>query len=131
MSMQDPIGDMLTRIRNAQLAEHAEVLMPASKQKLAIANVLKAEGYVDDAAIVDSEGKKALKIALKYYQDKPVIEMIKRISRPGLRVYATQDELPKVNGGLGISIISTNKGVMTDRAARKAGIGGEVICHVF
>lgn len=131
MSMQDPIGDMLTRIRNAQLAEHAEVLMPASKQKLAIANVLKAEGYVDDAAIVDSDGKKALKIALKYYQDKPVIEMIKRISRPGLRVYATQDELPKVNGGLGISIISTNKGVMTDRAARKAGIGGEVICHVF
>jgi small subunit ribosomal protein S8 len=131
MSMQDPIGDMLTRLRNAQMAEHAEVLMPASKQKLAIANVLKAEGYIDDAAIVDSEGKKALKIALKYYQDKPVIEMIKRISRPGLRVYAAQDDLPKVNGGLGISIISTNKGVMTDRAARKAGIGGEVICHVF
>jgi small subunit ribosomal protein S8 len=129
--MQDPIGDMLTRIRNAQMAEHAEVLIPASTQKLAIANVLKAEGYIDDANIVDNEGKKTLKIALKYYQDKPVIEMIKRISRPGLRVYAAQDELPKVNGGLGISIISTNKGVMTDRAARKAGIGGEVICHVF
>jgi len=129
--MQDPIGDMLTRIRNAQAAEHAEVLIPASTQKLAIANVLKAEGYIDDANVIDNEGKKALKIALKYYQDKPVIEMIKRISRPGLRVYAAQDELPKVNGGLGISIISTNKGVMTDRAARKAGIGGEIICHVF
>jgi len=131
MSMQDPIGDMLTRIRNAQQAEHAEVLIPASTQKLAIANVLKAEGYIDDANVIDNDGKKALKIALKYYQDKPVIEMIKRISRPGLRVYVAQDELPKVNGGLGISIISTNKGVMTDRAARKAGIGGEVICHVF
>jgi small subunit ribosomal protein S8 len=131
MSMQDPIGDMLTRIRNAQMAEHAEVLIPASTQKLAIANVLKEEGYIEDAVIVDVDGKKTLKIALKYYQDKPVIEMIKRISRPGLRVYATQDKLPKVNGGLGISIISTNKGVMTDRAARKAGVGGEVICHVF
>lgn len=131
MSMQDPIGDMLTRIRNAQMAEHAEVLIPASKQKLAIANVLKAEGYVDDAAVVENDGKKVLKVALKYYQDKPVIEMIKRISRPGLRVYATQHELPKVNGGLGISIISTSKGVMTDRAARKAGVGGEIICHVF
>lgn len=131
MSMQDPIGDMLTRIRNAQMAEHAEVLIPASTQKLAIANVLKDEGFVEDAVVVDNDGKKVLKIALKYYQDKPVIEMIKRISRPGLRVYAAQDELPKVNGGLGISIISTNKGVMTDRAARKAGIGGEVICHVF
>lgn len=131
MSMQDPIGDMLTRIRNAQMAEHAEVLIPASKQKLAIASVLKAEGYIDDAAVVDAEGKKALKVTLKYYQDKPVIEMIKRISRPGLRVYANQNELPKVNGGLGISIISTNRGVMTDRAARKAGVGGEIICHVF
>jgi len=131
MSMQDPISDMLTRIRNAQMSEHAEVLMPASKQKLAIANVLKAEGYIDDAAVVEADGKKILKVALKYYQDKPVIEMIKRISRPGLRVYATQHELPKVNGGLGVSIISTSIGVMTDRAARKAGIGGEIICHVF
>ena len=131
MSMQDPISDMLTRIRNAQMSEHAEVSMPASRQKLAIAIVLKAEGYLDDAVVLDDGGKKVLKISLKYYQDKPVIEMIKRISRPGLRVYVCQDDLPKVNGGLGISVVSTNQGFMTDRAARKAGVGGEVICHVF
>lgn len=130
MSMQDTLADMFTRIRNAQNAGHASVSMPSSKQKVAIANVLKDEGYVADV-VVEGEAKPVLSIELKYFEGKPVIESIKRISRPGLRQYAGAGELPSVSGGLGVSIISTSHGVMTDRAARKAGIGGEVICEVF
>ena len=130
MSMTDPIADMLTRIRNGQSASKADVSMPASKQKLQIANVLKEEGYIEDFAANDVEGKSTLNIKLRYYQGKPVIDHIKRVSRPGLRIFKGKNELPKVNGGLGIAIISTSKGVMTDRAARAAGEGGEVICTV-
>lgn len=130
MSMTDPIADMLTRIRNGQSANKADVSMPASKQKQQIADVLKAEGYIDDFAVSDVEGKSTLNIRLRYYQGKPVIDHIKRVSRPGLRIFKGKDDLPKVNGGLGIAIISTSKGVMTDRAARAAGEGGEVICTV-
>lgn len=130
MSMQDTLADMFTRIRNAQGAGHASVSMPSSKQKVAIANVLKDEGYVADV-LVEGEAKPVLSIDLKYFEGKPVIESIKRISRPGLRQYSNASELPSVRGGLGVSIISTSQGVMTDRAARKAGIGGEVICEVF
>lgn len=131
MSMTDPIADMLTRIRNGLGARKAEVLMPSSKLKKAVANVLKEEGYVSDFSVQDIDGKPVLKIALKYYQGKPVIERIKRISRPGLRIYKGKGELPKIMGGLGIAIVSTSAGVMTDRAARKAGHGGEVLCEVF
>ncbi len=130
MSMQDPLADMLTRIRNAQMAEHASVVMPASKIKAAVAQVLKDEGYITGYK-VDGEVKAQLTIELKYFEGKPVIEEIKRVSRPGLRNYAAAADLPKVNGGLGIAIVSTNKGVMTDRAARTQGVGGEVICTVF
>ena len=130
MSMQDPLADMLTRIRNAQMAEHASVSMPASKIKAAVAKVLKDEGYIVDFK-VDGETKSQLSIELKYFEGKPVIEELKRVSRPGLRNYAATGALPKVNGGLGIAIVSTNKGVMTDRAARAAGVGGEVLCTVF
>ncbi len=130
MSMQDPLADMLTRIRNAQMAEHASVAMPASKIKAAVAQVLKDEGYITDYKVGD-EVKAQLTIELKYFEGKPVIEQIKRVSRPGLRNYAAAADLPKVNGGLGIAIVSTNKGVMTDRAARTQGVGGEVICTVF
>lgn len=130
MSMQDPLADMLTRIRNAQMAEHASVVMPASKIKAAVADVLKSEGYITDYK-VDGEVKAQLTIELKYFEGKPVIEEIKRVSRPGLRNYAAAADLPKVNGGLGVAIVSTNKGVMTDRAARSQGVGGEVICTVF
>ena len=130
MSMQDPLADMLTRIRNAQMAEHASVEMPSSKVKAAVAKVLKDEGFVGDAR-VEGDVQKTLIIDLKYYEGKPVIENLKRVSRPGLRTYAGQEELPKVNGGLGIAIVSTNKGVMTDRAARAAGVGGEILCTVF
>ena len=130
MSMTDPIADMLTRIRNGLSANKAEVVMPQSKVKVSIAQVLKDEGYISDFTTGDIDGKPALTVTLKYYQGKPVIEQIKRISRPGLRVYKGKDELPKVQGGLGIAIISTSAGVMTDRAARKAGHGGEVICTV-
>ena len=129
MSMQDPIADMLTRIRNAQAAGKVSVAMPTSKIKKAIADVLVAEGYVNGAQV--SEGKKPeLTVELKYYMGKPVIDNIKRVSRPGLRIYKNKDELPKVIGGLGIAIVSTSKGVMTDRAARAAGQGGEVLCYV-
>ncbi len=130
MSMQDPLADMLTRIRNAQMAEHASVVMPASKIKAAVAEVLKKEGYIADYK-VDGEVKALMTIELKYFEGKPVIEEIKRVSRPGLRNYRAAADLPKVNGGLGIAVVSTNKGVMTDRAARTQGIGGEVICTVF
>jgi small subunit ribosomal protein S8 len=128
--MTDPIADMLTRIRNGQSANKAEVSMPSSKQKVQIASVLKDEGYIDGFAEADVEGKKMLNIELRYYQGKPVIEAIKRVSRPGLRIFKGKDDLPKVNGGLGIAIISTSQGVMTDRAARASGQGGEVICTV-
>lgn len=127
--MTDPIADMLTRIRNAQRASKATVSMPASKAKVAIADVLKGEGYISDFA-VDTEAKPQLTVTLKYYQAKPVIEKINRVSRPGLRIFKGKNELPKVNGGLSIAIISTSKGVMSDRAARAAGLGGEVICTV-
>lgn len=130
MSMQDPLADMLTRIRNAQMAEHASVTMPASTIKAAVAKVLKDEGYITDFK-VEGETKSLLNIELKYFQGKPVIEELKRVSRPGLRNYAATGALPKINGGLGIAIVSTNKGVMTDRAARAAGVGGEVLCTVF
>jgi len=131
MSINDPIADMLTRIRNAHMAERASVRMPASKTKQAIANVLKDEGYIADVKETkDDDGHPALELTLKYYQGRPVIEMIRRVSKPGRRVYAGKDDLPSVNGGLGIVIVSTSNGIMTDRSARQAGIGGEVICYV-
>ncbi len=129
MSMQDPISDMLPRIRNGQAANKVAVKMPSSKLKVAIAALLKAEGYIADFA-VEGEVKAELEITLKYFQAKPVIEQIKRVSRPGLRVYKKKDELPSVMGGLGDAVGSTSKGLMADRAARKAGLGGEIICYV-
>jgi len=129
--MSDPISDMLTRIRNAQLAEKATVSMPSSKLKVAIAGVLKDEGYVDGFNVTRSEGGKAtLEIGLKYYSGRPVIEKIQRVSRPGLRIYKGTEGIPKVMNGLGIAIVSTSKGLMTDRKARANGIGGEVLCVV-
>lgn len=130
MSMTDPISDMLCRIRNAHGAGKEDVSMPSSKGKVAIAKVLKEEGYVEDFAVKNIEGKLTLTVKLKYYAGKPVIELVRRVSRPGLRTYKRKDELPKVNSGLGIAIISTSHGVMTDRAARVAGHGGEVLCIV-
>jgi small subunit ribosomal protein S8 len=130
MSMSDPIADMLTRIRNAQSTNKASVTMPASKLKGAIAGVLKDEGYIDDFAVRENDGKPLLDISLKYYAGRPVIEKIERISRPGLRVYRGNDNIPQVMNGLGVAIVSTSKGVMTDRKARAAGIGGEVLCVV-
>ena len=130
MSMSDPIADMLIRIRNAQLVGHAEVVMPASKLKASIAQVLKDEGYIEDYAVREEGPKKELRIGLKYYAGRPVIERIERISKPGLRVYKGRDGLPKVMNGLGVAIVSTSKGVMTDRKARADGIGGEVLCIV-
>jgi len=131
MSMSDPIADLLTRIRNGQSANKADVSMPSSKVKADIASVLKESGYVGDCAVSDVDGKPVLNIQLRYFQGKPVIESIKRVSRPGLRIFKGKNELPKVNGGLGIAIMSTSKGVMTDQAARAAGEGGEVICTVM
>jgi small subunit ribosomal protein S8 len=130
MSMQDPLADMLTRIRNGQQAGKFEITMPASKLKVAVASVLKEEGFVGNFAVTE-DAKPELTIELRYFEGKPVIETIKRESRPGLRAYKATGDLPKVNGGLGVAIISTSKGVMTDRAARSAGIGGEVLCTVF
>lgn len=130
MSMQDPLADMLTRIRNAQMVGKTSVVMPASNLKKSVADVLVEEGYIVSAS-VSEEAKKQLTLELKYFEGKPVIAEIHRESRPGLRAYAGKDELPSVRGGLGVAIISTSKGVMTDRAARKAGIGGEVLCTVF
>ncbi|MFD2178587.1 30S ribosomal protein S8 [Veronia pacifica] len=129
MSMQDPISDMLTRIRNGQAANKVAVKMPSSKLKVAIAELLKAEGYVADFA-VEGDVKPELEVTLKYFEAKPVIEQIQRVSRPGLRIYKKKDALPSVMGGLGIAVVSTSKGLMTDRAARKAGLGGEIICYV-
>jgi small subunit ribosomal protein S8 len=130
MSMSDPIADMLTRIRNAQLAEKPSTSMASSKVKVAIAKVLKDEGYIDDFSVTETHGKAQLDIALKYYAGSPVIERIDRISRPGLRVYKPTKSVPRVMNGLGIAIVSTSKGVMTDRKARGLGIGGEVLCVV-
>ena len=129
MSMQDPISDMLTRIRNGQAASKVSVKMPSSKQKVAIAAVLKAEGYVTDF-VVAGDTKPELEVTLKYFEGKKVIDTIKRVSRPGLRIYKGTNDLPKVMAGLGIAIVSTSQGVMTDRAARNASIGGEIICYV-
>jgi small subunit ribosomal protein S8 len=131
MSLQDPMADMLTRIRNAQMAGKADVAMPSSTLKVAVAQVLLEEGYVASSVVIDADGKPQLKITLKYFEGRPVISEIKGISRPGLRKYSAKTELPKVRNGLGVSIISTSKGVMTDRAARKAGVGGEVLCTIF
>ncbi|MDH2916618.1 MAG: 30S ribosomal protein S8 [Gallionella sp.] len=130
MSMSDPISDMLTRIRNAQMAEKITVSMPSSKIKAAIAKVLQDEGYVDGFKVTDHDGKPTLEIGLKYYADRPVIEKIQRVSRPGLRVYKGSEDIPRVMNGLGIAIVSTSKGLMTDRSARANGIGGEVLCIV-
>jgi small subunit ribosomal protein S8 len=127
MSMTDPIADMFTRIRNAQMVGHAEVSMPNSKVKSEIARLLKDEGYIENFANRDVEGKPVLAISLKYHEGRPVIDRLERVSRPGLRVYKRKDDLPKVLGGLGVAIVSTSQGVMTDRAARAAGQGGEVI----
>ena len=130
MSMQDPVADMLTRIRNAQQAGKKTVSMPAAKLKSAIAKVLADEGYIAGFEAGEMEGKKVLTLNLKYFEGKPVIARIERVSRPGLRVYKGLSDLPKVVGGLGVAIISTSKGVMSDRAARTAGHGGEVLCYV-
>ena len=130
MSMQDPIADMLTRIRNGQAANKAAVTMPSSKLKVAIANVLKEEGFIEDFK-VEGDIKPELELTLKYFQGKAVVESIQRVSRPGLRIYKRKDELPKVMAGLGIAVISTSKGVMSDKQARKEGLGGEVIAYVW
>jgi small subunit ribosomal protein S8 len=130
MSMSDPIADMLTRIRNAQAVEKSVVAMPASKLKVAIAQVLKDEGYIDGFAVLGEKGQPQLEIALKYYAGHPVIERIERVSRPGLRVYKGRHDIPNVMNGLGVAIVTTPKGVMTDRKARQVGIGGEVLCYV-
>ena len=130
MSMSDPISDMLTRIRNAQLVGHTDVSMPASKLKASIAQVLKDEGYIEDFAIRDKDAKKELAIGLKYYAGRPVIERLERVSKPGLRVYRGRNDIPKVMNGLGVAILSTSRGVMTDRKARADGVGGEVLCIV-
>ena len=130
MSISDPIADMLTRIRNGQMVDKTEVTMPSSKLKVAIAKVLEDEGYIDGYTVDGNGGKPVLRIGLKYYAGRPVIEMIERVSRPGLRVYKNHETIPQVMNGLGIAIISTPKGVMTDRKARAAGIGGEVLCVV-
>ncbi|MDO8894114.1 30S ribosomal protein S8 [Nitrosomonas sp.] len=130
MSMSDPIADMLTRIRNAQLAKKQSVRMPSSNIKLSIADVLKGEGYINDFSVVSDNNKSTLEISLKYYSGDPVIEQIKRISKPGLRIYKSSKNLPDIMSGLGIAIVSTSKGVMTERKARVAGIGGELLCTV-
>jgi len=130
MSMSDPIADMLIRIRNAQLVGHTEVAMPASKLKASIAQVLKDEGYIEDFALREDGSKKELRIGLKYYAGRPVIERLERVSKPGLRVYRGRDDIPRVMNGLGVAILSTSRGVMTDRKARADGVGGEVLCIV-
>jgi small subunit ribosomal protein S8 len=130
MSMTDPISDMLTRIRNAQMVRKTMVSVPSSKLKISIAQVLKDEGYIDDFAVRENNGKPELEIGLKYYAGQPVIERIERVSRPGLRIYKGRDDLPKVMNGLGVAIVSTSQGVMTDRKARATGVGGEVLCIV-
>ena len=128
--MTDPIADMLTRLRNAQKAEKASLTMPASRTKAAIAAVLKDEGYITDYSMSGEGATRQLEVTLKYFEGEAVMAEIKRVSRPGLRIYKASDELPSINGGLGVAIISTNKGLMTDRAARAAGVGGEVLCAI-
>ncbi|MDP2783218.1 MAG: 30S ribosomal protein S8 [Sulfurimicrobium sp.] len=130
MSMSDPIADMLTRIRNAQRADKVVVAMPSSKVKVSIAGVLKEEGYIEDFGVRDEAGKPVLEVQLKYYAGRPVIEKIERVSRPGLRIYKGSEDLPRVMNGLGVAIVSTSRGVMTDRKARANGVGGEVLCVV-
>ena len=130
MSMSDPIADMLTRIRNAQMVEKAVVTMPSSKLKVAIAQVLKDEGYIENFVVAGEPAKPQLEVTLKYYAGRPVIEHIERVSRPGLRIYKGRHDIPSVQNGLGVAIVTTPKGVMTDRKARQAGIGGEVLCYV-
>jgi small subunit ribosomal protein S8 len=130
MSMSDPIADLLTRIRNAQMVAKPTVMVPSSKVKVAIAQVLKDEGYIDGFKVSTEGGKSELQIALKYYAGRPVIERIERVSRPGLRVYKGSGAIPQVMNGLGVAIVTTSKGVMTDRKARATGIGGEVLCYV-
>lgn len=130
MSMQDTVADMLTRIRNAQQTKKPNVAMPSSKLKKALAQLLKDEGYIGDFRVEGDEKKPVLSLDLKYFEGKPVIELIQRVSRPGLRVYRGKDKLPRVKQGLGIAIVSTSRGIMTDRAARQASVGGEVICLV-
>jgi len=128
--MTDPIADMLTRIRNAQMVEKATVTMPSSKAKIAIAKVLKDEGYIDGFLVAGEEMKPVLEIALRYHAGRPVIEKLERVSKPGLRIYKSKDDIPRVMNGLGIAIVSTSQGVMTDRRARATGVGGEVLCIV-
>ena len=130
MSMSDPIADVLTRIRNAQMVEKVSVSMPSSKLKVAIATVLKDEGYIDNFEVKGEKAKPELEIALRYYAGRPVIERIERVSRPGLRVYKASNDIPQVMNGLGVTIVSTSRGVMTDRKARSEGVGGEVLCYV-
>ena len=130
MNMTDPIADMLTRIRNAQMTEKATVVMPSSKVKIAIAKVLKDEGYIDGFLVAGEEVKPMLEIALRYHAGRAVIEKLERVSTPGLRIYKSKDDIPRVMNGLGIAIVSTSQGVMTDRKARATGVGGEVLCIV-
>jgi small subunit ribosomal protein S8 len=130
MSMSDPVSDMLTRIRNAQMVGHTEVVMPASRLKASIAQVLKDEGYIEDFALRDNGAKKELHVGLKYYAGRPVIERLERVSKPGLRVYKGSQDIPRVMNGLGVAILSTSRGVMTDRKARADGVGGEILCIV-
>ena len=131
MTMQDPLADMLTRIRNGQMAGKSSVRMPSAKLKVSVASVLKEEGYIDDYVVSSEENQMTLTLSLRYHKGKPVIEEIRRVSRPGLRQYKGKDEIPSVRGGLGINILTTNKGVVSDRVARKHGVGGELICSVF
>ena len=130
MSMSDPIADLLTRIRNAQMVARQTVSAPSSKVKVAIAQVLKDEGYIDGFKVKNDSGQPELELTLKYYAGRPVIERIERVSRPGLRVYKKRDDIPQVMNGLGVAIVTTSKGVMTDRKARATGLGGEVLCYV-
>ncbi|PID81276.1 MAG: 30S ribosomal protein S8 [Clostridiales bacterium] len=131
MTFTDPIADMLTRIRNANMVKHPSVDIPASNIKKRIAEILKEEGFINDFEVIEEEGKRTIRVALKYHDETCVISGLKRISKPGLRVYANKAELPKVLGGLGIAVISTSKGIVTDKVARNLGIGGEVICYVW
>jgi len=130
MSMSDPVSDMLTRIRNAQMVGHTEVVMPASRLKASIAQVLKDEGYIEDFALRDNGAKKELHVGLKYYAGRPVIERLERVPKPGLRVYKGSQDIPRIMNGLGVAILSTSRGVMTDRKARADGVGGEILCIV-
>ena len=130
MTIMDPIADMLTRVRNAQARRYAEVVMPSSNLKVAVAEVLKSEGFISGFSVADADGRRVLTVTLKYVEGKPAIRTLRRASRPGLRMYRGKDELPRVLGGYGVAVVSTPQGVMSDRAARRAGVGGEVLCLV-